>query len=211
MSGRPKFSLFRAWVQPPLSKKTDGDRLRLLSSPEVDAAKERATNIKVAWFFGVVALLLVLADYLGRVKNGIDANVGPDSTARVSLTLSSPVKKQAGFSVRFRLSNRENHSIFYPTSRTTNAPIGELVARTPLSSEWTRSSGSSKEQGVLAVQQSTDSNLAWIEMPPGGWVDGEFQDAGESVEEHAYVIYVKTARDANGIRIDSKSYASPRN
>jgi len=54
-----------------------------------------------------------------------------------------------------------------------------------------------------------DSNLKWIEMPPGGWVDGEFQDAGDSQEEHAYVIYVKPARDANGVRIISKSLASP--
>jgi hypothetical protein len=211
MSGRPKFSVFRAWVEPPFLKKTNGDRLRLLSSPEVDAAKERTTNIKVAWFLGVVALLFLLADYIGRVKNGIDANLGADSTERVSLTLSPPVKKQAGFSVRFRLSNRENHCIFYPTSRTSSAPIGELVARTPPSPEWMRSFGSSKGQGVLAVQESTDSSLAWIEMPPGGWVDGEFHDAGEPPEEHAYVIYVKTARDANGIRVVSKSYASPRN
>lgn len=34
--------------------------------------------------------------------------------------------------------------------------------------------------------------------PPGGWVDGEFQNAGETAEEHAYLIYVKPAQDANG-------------
>jgi len=182
----------------------------LPSSPEVDAAGERTTNIKVAWFFAVVALLFVLADYLGRVKNGIDANLGADSIARVSLTLSPPVRDQAGFSVRFRLGNRENHSVFYPTSRTTRAPIGELVARTPPSSEWMSLSSASKQR-VPAAQELMDSDLIWIEMLPGGWVNGEFHDAGESPEEHAYVIYVKTARDANAIRIVSKSYASPRN
>ena len=53
-----------------------------------------------------------------------------------------------------------------------------------------------------------DSNFTWIELPPGGWVDGEFHDPGESPEEHAYVMYVKPARDAKGIRIVSKSYPS---
>jgi len=48
----------------------------------------------------------------------------------------------------------------------------------------------------------------WIEMPPGGWIDGEFQDTVEFPGEHAYVIYVKPARDASGIRIVSNSYPS---
>ena len=53
-----------------------------------------------------------------------------------------------------------------------------------------------------------DPNLMWIEMPPGGWIDGEFQDTVEFPGEHAYVIYVKPARDASGIRIVSNSYPS---
>ena len=61
------------------------------------------------------------------------------------------------------------------------------------------------------MQEFGNSNLMWIEMPPGGWVDGEFPDPGESPDEHAYAIYVKTDRDANGIRIVSKSYVCPRN
>jgi hypothetical protein len=55
------------------------------------------------------------------------------------------------------------------------------------------------------------SNLTWIEMPPGGWVDGEFHDGGESPEEHAYVIYVKLARDADVSRIISQPYTSSAN
>ncbi len=206
MSGRPKFSVFRAWVQPPFLKETNGDRLRLLS-PEVDAARERTTNIKVAWFFAVVALLFVLADYLGRVKNGIDANLGPDSTARVSLILSTPVRDQDGFSVRFRLSNRENHSIFYPMRSGTTVPLGQIVARTSPPSESINPSTTSKWQ-VSPVSGFMGTNLTWIEMPPGGWVNGEFYDAGGSPVEHAYVIYVKPARDASGIRIVSNSYPS---
>jgi hypothetical protein len=130
----------------------------------------------------------------------------------VSLTLSPPQRSgnRAGFSVRFRLGNGGNHSAFYPVDRTTGVPSGQLVARTSPSSEWLRLSGTSK-QGLPAVQEFGNSNLIWIEMPPGGWVDGEFPDPGESPDEYAYAIYVKTDRDANGIRIVSKSYVCPRN
>ena len=210
MSDGPRFSLFRPWVEPSLSKKTNGDRLRLLSPPDGDEAEERQTNIKLAGFFAVVALLSVLAEHLGRVEDRTDANLGPDSTTLVSLTLSPPEKSgdRAGFSVRFRLSNRGNHSVFYPTGTTTSVPIGQLVARAFPSSDWISLSSTSQQQ-VAGVLELVDANLTWIEMPPGGWVDGEFRDAGESSEEQAYVIYVKPARVANGIGIVSKSHPSP--
>lgn len=209
MPGRLKFSLFRPLVEPSSPKKTNGDGLPARSSPEVGAVRERTVNIKRAWFFGAVALLFVLVNYVSRVKNRTDPNLGLDSASLVGLTLSPPVRDGPGFSVRFQLINRGNHSIFYPVTRTGSVPIGELVVRTSPSSEWMSSSGTSKEQRVLAAQQSSDSTLAWIEMPPGGLADGEFQDTDKSTEEHAYVIYVKTARDANGIRIVSKSYSLP--
>ncbi len=209
MSGSPKFSAFRPWVQISLSKKTNGDKLRLLTPSVGDMGEERKANIKLAWFFALVALLFVLANHLGRVTDHKDTNLSPDSTALVSLTLSSPARSgdQAGFSVRFRLSNKGNHPVFYPLRAATNVPIGQLVGRASPSSEWMTLSGTSK-QLVPAVQEFMDSNLMWIEMPPGGWVDGEFYDAGESPGEHAYVIYVKPAREANGNRIISRSYTS---
>jgi hypothetical protein len=203
MSGRPKFSAFRPWVQPSLSKKTNGDKLRL--------GQERKVNIKLAWFFALVALLFVLVNHLG-VTDRRNTNLGPDSLALVSLTLSPQERSgdRAGFSVRFRLTNKGNHPVFYPMGGATNAPVGQLVGRTLPSSEWMSLSGTSKQR-VPAVQESMGSNLTWIEMPPGGWVDGEFYDAGESPEEHAYVIYVKPARDADGSRIISQSYISSAN
>jgi hypothetical protein len=157
-------------------------------------------------------LLFVLANHLGRVTDRRDTNLGPDSTALVSLTLSFPQRSGglAGFSVQFRLSNRGNHPVFYPVRSATNEPIGQLVGRTSPSSEWMSLADTSKHR-VFAVQESMDSNLSWIEMPPGGWVDGEFFDVGESPGEHAYVIYVKPARDLNGSRIISQSYTSSAN
>jgi hypothetical protein len=212
MSGRSKFSAFRPWVQPSLSKKTNGDKLRFLTSSVGGVGEERQANIKLAWFFALVALLFVLVNHLGRVKDQKVTNLGPDSLALVNLTLSPPGKSgdRAGFSVRFRLSNKGNHPVFYPLRAGTNVPIGQLVGRTSPSSEWMSLSGTSKQQ-VPAVQEPMDSNLMWIEMPPGGWVDGEFYDAGESPEEHAYVIYVKLTRDADGSRIISQFYTSSAN
>jgi hypothetical protein len=210
MSGGPKFSIFQAWAQPSPSKKTNGDMpdsLSLLDSDE----RDRQVNIKLTVFFVVVALLFVLAEHLGRVQESTDPELGRNSTARVSLTVSPPQGSgnRAGFSVPFRLSNSGNHAIFYPISAATRLPIGQLVTRTSPSAERMSLSSASKQR-VPQAQEFMDSNLAWIEMPPGGWVDGEFPDTGESPEEHAYVIYVKPARNADGIRIVSKSYAPPR-
>lgn len=208
----PKLSVFLPWVEPSSSSKTNGDKQRLVSPNGGDAGEERKANIKRAWFFATVAVLFVLANQLGHVRNASDSNSGPASAASVTLTLSrlEGPRGRVGLSVRFRLSNRGKHSIFYPMRAGTTAPLGQIVGRTSPSSEWINLSTTSRQQ-VSPVSGFMDANLTWIEMRPGGWVNGEFHDARESPEEHAYVIYVKTARDANAIRIVSKSYASPRN
>lgn len=210
MSRTSKLFLLRPRVERSPSNKTNGDKLPLLLSLGGDAAEQRNANIKLAWFFSVFALLFLLVNHLDRGKNGTNANLGPDSTTLVSLTLSPPVRlsEGTGFSVRFRLSNRGTRSVLYPISRTASIPIGELVARKSPSSEWV-SLSPTPSQRVLAGQEFTDSNLAWIEMPPGGWVEGYFHDADQAPGEHAYAIYVKTARDASEIRIVSMSYSSP--
>src|SRR5260370_32438466 len=106
MSGRPKFSVFRAWVQPSPSKNANGHSPSLHSLPENDE-EEGQLNLKLAVFFSVVALLFVLAEHLGRVQERTGTSVGLDSTALVSLTVSPPQRSgnRTGFSVRFRLSN----------------------------------------------------------------------------------------------------------
>src|SRR5260370_13384857 len=174
MSRRPKFSVFRAWVRPSSSRKTNGDSLRPHSVPIKDE-EERQANLKLACFFAVVALLFALGEHLGHVQERKDANLGADSTALVSLTLPPPQRSgnRAGFSVRFRLSNRGNHSIFYPVRTEPNMPIGQHVARIALPSDWT-SLSSTSAQRLPAVQGGNDPNLRWIEMPTGGWADSEF-------------------------------------
>ena len=206
MSGRPRFSLFRPWVQPSPLKKTNGDRLGLLPLTDGADREERKANVKHAWFFTTVAVLFILADQVGHVKNVSHSNSGLASAEHVSLVLSPKEgpRDRVGLSVRFRLSNRENHSVFYPMRAGTNVPLGQIVTRTLPSSEWISLSTTSEEP-ISAVPGFMDT---WVEMPPGGWVDGEFHDPGESPGEHAYAIYVKPARDVSVIRIVSNSYPS---
>ena len=209
MSGRLKFCVFRAWVQPSPSKNSNGHGQRQHSA--LNDEEERQINLKLAVFFSVVALLFVLAEHLGRVQERTGTSVGPNSTALVTLTLSPPQRSgnRAGFAVRFRLSNGGNHSVLYPISTTTNMPVGQLVARPTPSSDW-MSLSSTSTQRVLAVQEYDGPNLRWIEMPPGGWANGEFCDSGDWTGDHAYAIFLKPARNADTVRILSEAYGSGR-
>src|SRR5258708_18819777 len=129
MSGGPKFSLFRPWAEPSPLKKTNGDRLGLVPRSAGDASDARKAKIKRAWFFITVAVLFVLADQLGPVKNASHSNSGRASAELVSLPLSprEGPGDRGGLSVRFRLSNRGNHSVFYPMRAGTNVPLGQIV------------------------------------------------------------------------------------
>jgi hypothetical protein len=205
---------FRPRVESSLLGKANGDNLRSRSLDDQDDTDEdeRKASRKRAWFFGIVALLFVLANQLGHVKDASDSNSGPVSAVSVSLSLSPPERtgNSGEFTMQFRLSNKGNHPVFYPVRAGTNTLIGQIVARTSPSSQWMTLASGPKQQ-VPAVQEFVDQRFAWIEMPPGGWIDGEFSDASEFSGEHAYAIFVKPARDAAAIRIVSKSYPSPAN
>lgn len=205
MSGTPKLSPFRAWVKP--SRSTNGDALHSSSPRASGQAVERKADLKRAAFFATAAALFVLVNHLGWVRDTHDANTAPASLAAVSLTAS---RMEDGLSVRFRLSNRGNQPVFYPVGTGTSVLVGQIVARTSTSSDWTTLSDTSKH-GDSGSQEITHPNVAWIEMPPGGWVDGEFRDERESTGEHAYAIFLKPARNANAIKIVSNSYPSARN
>src|ERR1700741_1081445 len=165
MTGGPKLFRFRTWAIRSSAQGTNGDKVHSLSKPD---ERERQTTFKVAQFFILSALLLVLADYLGRVQDRTGANLGPDSTSRVQLNL-FPAERSgngSGFTVRFRLSNNGSHSVFYPTGATTK-PVGELVAPRVIDvglDELLRhlETASSFREGF------GDTKLNWIEMPPGG-------------------------------------------
>jgi hypothetical protein len=159
MSRSPKFTVFRTLVDPSALKKTNGDRLALPPLTDGDASEERRANIKCAWFFATVAVLFVLTDLVGRVKNASDSNSGPTPAASVTLTLSQLERSpdRAVLSVRFRLSNKGRHSVFYPVRAGMNAPVGQTVARTSPSADWVTLSSASK-QPVYDAQEFMAAN-----------------------------------------------------
>lgn len=169
--------------------------------------EERKANLKHAAFYVTVAAVLIVANQLGRV------NEAPRSTdsrplgqgVTPVLRLQARVESQLGLTIRFRVGNGGKQSVFYPVLLGTNVSVGEIVARTPGSSDWMHLSAGSQQK------RSADSlgrKIAWIEMPPGGWVDGQFSDSGQWAGEHAYAILLKPSRDADPVRILSEPYRS---
>ena len=205
MSDQAKVPLFRLSTKARSSENGNGRKSHLIST--ADAAPERKANLKRAFFFLAVAFLLILASQLRRVGETPDSISTRAFGRGISLSL-SPRREggnQIGFVVQFQLRNAGNRSLFYPARPGTSAPVGQIVSRASGSSEWMTPSGTLKQQGA-AVQELIDRNLAWIEMPPGGWVDGAFQDPKEFPGWHAYAIYVKAERNADEVLIVSEPY-----
>ena len=177
---------------------------------ELAHREERKANLKHAVFYVAVALVLILAGRLGRVSKAQHSTASQPSGQGVTLVLrlQARLETQFGLTVRFRLGNAESHSVFYPVYPGTNVPVGEIVTRASSSSDWMPLSAKSQLQWS---PESIDRTLRWIEMPPGGWVDGEFSDPGMRGGEHAYAILLKPGRDADPLRILSEPYNSGRN
>jgi hypothetical protein len=167
----------------------------------------RKVNLKYAVFYLAVAALLILADRLARVSEAPNSNSNRSALQDVTLVLHSQahLESQAGFIVRFRLSNIGKRAVFYPVHPGTNVPIGQIVTRMSASSGWT-TLFTSPQQQRSTVPEAIDRNLSWIEMPPGGWVDGEFSEPGKSAEEYAYAIFLKADRDGGEVRVVSEPY-----
>ena len=98
------------------------------------------------------------------------------------------------------------HAVFYAVHLGTDVPIGQIIVQDTGSSARTDPSAVAHDQAPEAL----DSQLAWIEMPPGGWIDGEFEDRVESPGDHVYAIILKLDRDAPSFRITSAPYGYTR-
>lgn len=211
MSDKPKFS---STLSRKSSSLGNGNGHKSYFGPPSELAheEERKVNLKHAFFYLAVASLLILADQLGRVSEVPNSKSSRPSLEGVTLVLhpQAHVGSQFGLTVRFRFGNVGNHSVFYPVRLDTGVPIGEIVTRTSASSDWMPLSANSRQQWSPA-RAFIDRNLAWIEMPPGGWVDGEFSEPGDWAGEHAYAIFLKPDRDAETVRILSEPYHSGRN
>jgi hypothetical protein len=185
-----------------------------LSIPGSAAQEERKTYLKYALFFLAVAVSLIVARQLGKDASTTSGRSTP--TLNVQFDLSIPrisgevaqegyQSESGGQVVRFRLSNRGNHPVFCPVRPGTNVLIGHVVYRTTSVSKWMAVPWSTTST-VPNVQEPNDQNLAWIEMPPGGWVDGQFQDLGWPEGDHAYAIDLKPESSAKIVGLTSPPY-----
>lgn len=212
MVDEPSLSSLPPSRESSLSGNGNGHKPHFAPPSEPAHQEERKVNLKRAYFFLAVAFLLILADRLGRVSQVPSSNSSRPPLQGVSLVVHARrhAENQVGLIFRFRLNNLGNQSVFYPVYPGTNVPVGEIVTRTSPSSEWTIVSAIFQQHGS-AVPEPIDRNVAWIEMPPGGWVDGEFSDRGESTGDHAYEIFLKPERTAAAVRITSQPYHFDRN
>lgn len=174
----------------------------------------RRQNLKYAVFYLVVAVLLFLANQFAKHPPA-DGNQS-DAALNVALDLSVGRKSDANrtggypaneatYVIRFRLTNRGNQSVFYPVYPGTNRPIGHIVYRVAPGSDWMALSPPEKPLSTSALP-SAEGNVAWVETPPGGWVDGVYEDPGSPGGDHAYELDLKVAPHEKVTRFYSQAY-----
>ena len=181
-----------------------------------DAAnqQERTRYLKYAIFYLSVAALLFLANESAKHARA-NANQ-PDSLLNVALDLSVGRASQSArakayptemttYVIRFRLTNRGNHSAFFAVDRDTDRPLGHIVYRVAPGSEWIALSRHEKRTST-SVQSSAQDGVAWAELPPGGWVNGVYDDPGLPGGDHAYEVDLKVANNDKVIRLVSQAY-----
>jgi len=189
-----------------------GDRTRRSGPhdhrPENDP--DRAHNWKWAIFYLAVGVLLFLANQLA--KHPAPRLNQPEAAVNVRLDLSISRKPEpppienasmmvASYVIRFRLTNRGNWPVFYPLDPATNRPIGHVVHRASPGSEWILETAPS-----IPSQPTAPPDVSWIEMPPGGWVDGIYDDPGLPDGDHAYELRLKTSSGDKSTSILSQPY-----
>jgi hypothetical protein len=194
----------------------NGKTPRHVSIPGLGSAaqEERKIYLKYALFFLAVAVLLIVARQLGKDASTTSGQSTSILNVKFDLSIqqtSGEVAREGyqsqsgGQVVRFRLSNRGNHPVFYPVRPGTNVLVGHVVYRTTPDSKWIAVPWSATP-AVPNVQESNDQNLSWIEMPPGGWVDGQFQDLGRPDGDHAYAIDLRPEPSAKIVGFVSLPY-----
>jgi hypothetical protein len=207
MFDEPKFSSLSSSRKSSLLANGNGHKRHSGPPSEIAHEEEPKPKLKHAVFYLAIASLLIVSTWLDRVSESPNSSSSRLPLQDVTLVLHprASVESQVGPIVLFRLSNMGNHPVFYPVHPGINVPVGQIVKRTSPASEWVPLSSTSQEQEP-AVAESIDRNVTWIEMPPGGWVDGKFSDPGESEGEYAYAIFLKSERNGDEIRIVSEPY-----
>jgi hypothetical protein len=176
-------------------------------------ARERRQNLKYAVFYLVVAALLFLSNQFAKHERreenqsntalnvAVDLSVGRKSPATTTGRYSA---NQATYIIRFRVTNRGNRSVFYPVYPGTNRPIGHIVYRVAPGSEWMVLPR--PEEPISPPALRVEGGVAWVEMPPGGSVDGVYDDPGSPGGDHAYELDLKAATNEKITRFFSQTY-----
>ena len=203
MSGAPKLRQFRSWEEASIAGNGD----KALPRSGSNLVDDRTANVKRATFFVAVALIIVFANHLTLRKNASDENRGAAFPPGVSISVRHRVDGDVQSSMFFRPDNMGRHSIFYAASAGTSTPFAEIVARASGSSRWMTPSGVPVDQNT-PCDGRRDKAVTWTEMPPEGWVDGEFQDAEDFPGEQAYAIFAKPPLEGKVGRVFSKAYGA---
>ena len=179
-----------------------------------DGLKDRTQLLKYATFYLAVSAILFVTNQVamhsvhGANQSQSPSNLHIDLSVAHKLEQNPPGSNAAGggtYVVRFRLTNEGNQPIFYPASPDTNRPIGQIVYRVAPQSEWKRLS-ESETSWPTGAPLNGKRHIAWIEMPPEGWADGEYEDPGSPAGEHALELEVKVATDGKVSPFLSRAY-----
>jgi hypothetical protein len=178
---------------------------------DADGPKDRTQLLKYAIFYLVVAAILFVTTQTGRKStargNRSPSNLHIDLSAARKLEpnrLGSDPAEGGTYVVRFRLTNQGKQPIFYPSFPDTNRPLGQIVYRVAPQSDWKPLSQA--ESSPFTLTPLNGRAVAWIEMPPGGWADGEYEDPGSPAGDHAFELEVKVATDGKVSPLLSRAY-----
>lgn len=181
---------------------------------DADGPKDRTQLLKCAIFYLVVAAILFVTNQAAKKpmaranESQALSNLHIDLSVDRKLEPSRLGSNAAGGGtdvVRFRLTNQGNQPIFYRVSPDTNRPMGQLLYRIAPGSDW-RPLPARELSPSTPAQLNVRGHIAWVEMPPGGWADGEYEDPGFPVGEHAYELDLKVATDGKVSPLLSHAY-----
>lgn len=166
-----------------------------------DGPNDRMQLLKYAIFYLMIAAILIVTNQAAKNSIAVRSEVRSPSNVHIDLSVARKLEpnrpggdaaEARTYLVRFRLTNEGDQPIFYPISPNTSRPIGHLLYRIAPGSDWRLLSEPELSTSGPA-HLNANGNTVWVEMPPGGWADGEYEDSGSPVGEHSYELDLKFA------------------
>lgn len=181
---------------------------------EAGTPTDRRQNLRYAAFYLVVAIILFLTNRVSKHPTDVGNLSQSASNPGIDLSVARKFEgKNIGtngaggtYIVRFRLTNQGNQPIFYPVSSDTNRPIGHILYRVAPQPDW-KPISESEPSASTRTRLNGGDHISWIEMPPGGWADGEYEDPGSPGGDHALELEVKVATDGKVSPLLSRPYS----